>query len=146
MAVKHYLDILSSFLEEKREGFSICESSLQLSEWINSILSSFPPVMEMTPLKHLFFFNGVFRSHYLIKVPFYLGSSFLFVSDLTRDFPISLRRLQAGLAWGKEREERRQKSKWQLVPWWRRSWQVPRYLMGFPAPLGAIWSSSFGDK
>lgn len=85
MAVKHYLDILSSFLEEKREGFHICESSL---------------------LKHFVLFYGVFRSLYLIKVPLYLGGRFLSASAFTRDFPISLPRLQAGLV-GTEREEHR---------------------------------------
>lgn len=57
----------------------------------------------MTPLRHFVFFYGVFRSLYVIKVPFYLGGRFLIVSGFTRDFPISLPRLQAGPAG--EREE-----------------------------------------
>lgn len=42
-----------------------------------------------------------------LEFPFYLGGRFLSVSGFTRDFPISLPRLQAGLV-GKEREELRQ--------------------------------------
>lgn len=82
------------------------------------------------------FFYVIFRSHYLIKVPFYLGGSFLFVSGLTRDFPISLRRLQAGLAWGKEREEFRQKSKWQLPL--MEELTGPPIFDGLTSPLGAV--------
>lgn len=68
----------------------------------------------MTPLRHFVFFCGIFRSLYVIKVPFYLGGRFPFVSGFTRDFPISLPRLQAGLAGG--REEHRWIGEWQLAP------------------------------
>lgn len=102
---------------------------------MNSLLSFLPPVREMTLLKHFVFSYGVFRSLYLMKVPFYWGGRFLFVCGFTRNFPIFLPRLQAGLALGTGREERRQKGKWQLAPGWR---QVPHYSMGLPTPLEAI--------
>lgn len=66
--------------------------------------------MAMTTLKHFVFFYAVFRSLYLIKVPFYLGGRFLFVSGFTRDFPISLPRLQQGWRGGREKSVDREAS------------------------------------
>lgn len=62
----------------------------------------------------MFFF--LFRSLYLIKVPFYWGGRFLFVSGFTRDFPVVLPGRRQGQCGGRREKSIDRKVKWQLAP------------------------------